>query len=189
MSAYCAIAPGDPVHGQYHDTEYGVPVRGDAALCERLALEIFQAGLSWEIVLRRRTGIREAFGGFAPAHVAGFGEADIARLLADARIIRNRAKVNAIVGNAAVMCGFIEEYGGVAAWLDAQHPRALQEWVRLFRRTFRFTGPEITNEFLMSLGYLPGAHSPTCPAYAMIVAQRPPWWVAEHSGDGIGDRP
>lgn len=175
MSAYCTLAPGHPVHNDYHQREYGVPSRDDEVLCERLALEIFQAGLSWEIVLRRRAGIRDAFGGFAPAHVAALGDAGRDRLLGDPRVIRNRRKIEAIIGNAEVMCGLIDEYGSVAAWLDERHPLPKDDWVRLFRRTFRFTGPEITNEFLMSLGYLPGAHAPECPVYARIEALGPPW--------------
>jgi DNA-3-methyladenine glycosylase I len=181
MSAYCTIAPGHPVHNDYHALEYGVPCRDDDAICERLALEIFQAGLSWEIVLRRREGIRAAFGGFAPDHVARLDEAARDQLLADSRVIRNRRKIDAIIANAGVMCGLIETHGSVAGWLDAQHPLPKDEWVRLFRRTFRFTGPEITNEFLMSLGYLPGAHAAECPAYARILALGPAWRRAERS--------
>jgi len=181
MSTYCTTAPGHPVHNDYHEREYGVPCRDDEAICERLALEIFQAGLSWEIVLRRREGIREAFGGFAPAHVAGLGATERARLLADPRVIRNRRKIDAIIANAGVMCGLIDADGSIAAWLDRQHPLPKDEWVRLFRRTFRFTGPEITNEFLMSLGYLPGAHAPDCPAYARIAVLDPPWQRADPS--------
>jgi DNA-3-methyladenine glycosylase I len=179
MSAYCAIAPGHPVHSDYHEFEYGVPSRDDDVICERLALEIFQAGLSWEIVLRRREGIREAFGGFAPAHVAALGASGCERLVIDARVIRNRRKIEAIIANAGVMCGMIATHGSVAAWLAAHHPRSREDWVRLFRRAFRFTGPEITSEFLMSLGYLPGAHVPDCPAYARIDALGPPW---RHAG-------
>jgi DNA-3-methyladenine glycosylase I len=179
VSTYCEVAPGHPVHDAYHEHEYGVPSRDDAVICERLALEIFQAGLSWELVLRRREGIRAAFGGFAPVHVAGLGDEDRARLVADVRLIRNRRKIDAIITNAGVMCGLIDQYGSVAEWLDAHHPRERPEWVRLFGGTFRFTGPEVTNEFLMSLGYLPGAHAATCPVYSRIVALGPPWRAAE----------
>jgi DNA-3-methyladenine glycosylase I len=187
MSGYCAIAPGHPVHNDYHEFEYGVPSRDDEVLCERLALEIFQAGLSWEIVLRRRAGIRDAFGGFAPTHVAALGDAGRERLLVDARVIRNRRKIEAIIANAGVMCGLIDACGSVAAWLDAHHPLSREEWVRLFRRTFRFTGPEITREFLMSLGYLPGAHAPDCPAYARIDELGPPWRQPEPSAPSDED--
>ena len=189
MSAYCQIAPGHPLHGPYHDDEYGVPCRDDAVLCERLALEIFQAGLSWEIVLRRRAGIVTAFGGFAPAHVASIDAAGRERLATDPRIIRNRRKIDAIVHNAGVMCGQIATHGSVADWLDAQHPRPKEAWVRLFREMFRFTGPEITGEFLMSLGYLEGAHDPECPVFARIAAAGPPWMSAAADPPRPEERP
>lgn len=92
MSGYCAIAPNHPVHASYHDTEYGFPVADERVLFERLALEIMQAGLSWEIVLKKRQALNKAFDGFAVAKVAAYGEAEIARLLADNGIIRNRLK-------------------------------------------------------------------------------------------------
>lgn len=173
MSQYCSIAPGHPLHGPYHDTEYGVPQRDETVLFERLCLEIFQAGLSWELVLKRRPGLRAAFHGFAVDRVAAMGEADTARLLADPRIIRNRLKVAAVIDNARRVQALRASHGGFASWLDAHHPLPKADWVRLFRRSFRFTGGEITGEFLMSLGYLPGAHAPGCPAGARI--RGAPW--------------
>ena len=159
MSTYCDIAPGHPVHHDYHATEYGFPQRDETVLFERLCLEIMQAGLSWEIVLKRRLGMREAFGGFVVDHVAALDEAGRAALLANPAIIRNRLKVDAIINNARVVEVFRTSHGGFAEWLDAHHPRGKADWVKLFRTTFRFTGGEIVGEFLMSLGYLPGAHA------------------------------
>ncbi|MET0551167.1 MAG: DNA-3-methyladenine glycosylase I [Xanthomonas sp.] len=175
MSSYCDIAPGHPVHGHYHDHEYGVPQRADADLFERLVLEINQAGLSWELMLKKRAGFRAAYAGFDVDTVAAFGEADVLRLLGDAGIIRNRLKVQAAIHNAQVIQGLRASHGSFAAWLDAQHPRSKAEWIKLFKRTFRFTGGEITGEFLMSLGYLPGAHREDCPAFARIARLDPPW--------------
>ena len=180
MSGYCDIAPGHALHGPYHDTEYGVPHRGEAVLFERLLLEINQAGLSWEPMLRKREGFRAAYGGFDVDTVAAYGEADRARLLADAGIIRNRLKVDAAIHNAGVIRGLRDSHGGFADWLDAHlvdgdAPRDKASWVRVFKRTFRFTGGEITGEFLMSLGYLPGAHRDDCPAAIRIAALDPPW--------------
>ena len=175
MSGYCKIAPGHPVHESYHATEYGFPQRDEAVLFERLVLEIMQAGLSWEIVLKRRVGMRAAFDGFVVDTVAAYGEADVARLLADPAIIRNRLKVAAIIHNAQVVRGLRDSHGGFAAWLDAQHPRDKPAWVKLFGKTFKFTGGEIVGEFLMSLGYLPGAHAQDCPVHAELLALRPPW--------------
>ena len=178
MSGYCDIAPGHPLHGPYHDHEYGFPQREEAALFERLLLEINQAGLSWETMLRKRDGFRAAYSGFDVDRVARYGERDRARLLADPGIIRNRLKVEAAIHNAQVIQQLRDTHGGFAAWLDAHHPLPKAEWVKLFKKTFRFTGGEITGEFLMSLGYLPGAHRQDCPAYRRAAKQRPPWMVA-----------
>ena len=177
MSGYCDIAPGHPLHGPYHDHEYGFPQREEAVLFERLLLEINQAGLSWETMLRKREGFRAAYSGFDVDRVARYGERDRARLLADPGIIRNRLKVEAAIHNARVIRQLRDTHGGFAAWLDAHHPLPKAEWVKLFKKTFRFTGGEITGEFLMSLGYLPGAHRQDCPAYRRAAKQRPPWMV------------
>ncbi len=170
--SYCTIAPGHPVHDEYHATEYGFPQRDETVLFERLCLEIFQAGLSWEIVLKRRPGLREAFDGFDVDRIAGLNGADQARLLLDPRIIRNRMKVAAIVANAQRVQAMRASHGGFAAWLDAHHPRDKPAWVALFKRTFLFTGGEIVGSFLMSLDVLPGAHDPTCPVFKRIAAIR-----------------
>ncbi len=172
---YCAIAPGHPWHGPYHDLEYGYPTTDETVLCERLALEVMQAGLTWQLVLQRREGLRAAFDGFRVDRLVAYGDDDVARLLSDARIIRNRLKVTAIVQNAHVLRDLRESHGGFAAWLAAHHPRALPDWVTLFRSRFRFCGPEIVSEFLMSIGYLGGAHRSDCPVYAAVAALRPPW--------------
>src|SRR5277367_2839252 len=170
--SYCTIAPGHPVHEAYHATEYGFPQRDETVLFERLCLEIFQAGLSWEIVLKRRQGMRDAFAGFDVDRVAAMTEADQARLLADSRIIRNRLKVVAIIGNAQRVQSLRASHGGFANWLDAQVSLTKPEWVKLFKRNFLFTGGEIVGEFLMSLDYLPGAHDADCPVTTRIAAAR-----------------
>jgi len=175
MSHYCDRAPGHPFHGPYHDHEYGFPVHHDHLLFERLVLEINQAGLSWLTVLKKRAALRAAFENFAIARIARYGEAERARLLADAGIIRNRLKVDAVIYNAGVTETLQAEHGSLRVWLDDHHPLDHAAWVRLFRRTFRFTGPEITGEFLMSTGYLPGAHRDDCPVQARILAAGPPW--------------
>lgn len=175
MSSYCTFASGHPVHGRYHDTEHGFPSCDEAVLFERLCLEIMQAGLSWDIVLKRRSSMQAAFKGFQVDLVASFGPDDIARLLADPGIIRNRLKVEAIVENARVIQTLRQSHGGFAEWVDAHHPMDKSGWVRLFRRTFRFTGGEIVGEFLMSLGWLRGAHTHDCPVYGRIAAISPPW--------------
>jgi len=175
MSGYCSLAPGHPVHAHYHDHEYGFPQRDEANLFERLVLEINQAGLSWELMLKKREGFRRAYDGFDVDTVAAYGEADEQRLLDDAGIIRNRLKVRAAIHNARVIQQLRAEHGSFAAWLDLHHPRSKAEWVKLFKKTFRFTGGEITGEFLMSLGYLKGAHADDCPVQQRILQLQPAW--------------
>jgi DNA-3-methyladenine glycosylase I len=165
---YCQIAPGHPFHGPYHDREYGFPQRRETVLFERLALEINQAGLSWLTVLKKRAAFRAAFHGFDVDRVAAYGARDRTRLLTDAGIIRNRLKVDAVIENARRIAALRAAHGSFARWLDTHHPRSKPEWVALFKKTFLFTGGEITGEFLMSLGYLPGAHEPGCPVYTRI---------------------
>jgi len=134
--SYCDIAPGHPWHGPYHDREYGFPIRRDAALFERLALEINQAGLSWLTILKKRRAFRLAFDGFDPEAVARYGKRDRARLLADAGIIRNRLKIDAAIENARSILSLRESHGSFARWLDAHHPRDREEW-RALRRDLR----------------------------------------------------
>lgn len=173
--SYCDVAARDPFHGPYHDSEYGFPVHDDDRLFERLVLEINQAGLSWLTILRKKDAFREAFAGFSIARVARFDARKREQLLRNAAIIRNRLKIDAAVENARRIRALQRSHGSFAAWLDAHHPRSREEWVKLFRKTFVFTGGEITGEFLLSTGYLPGAHRPECPAYGRVVAAGAPW--------------
>ncbi len=178
MSGYCDAAPGHPVHGPYHDREYGFPLTDDKALFERLVLEINQAGLSWLTILKKRDAFLEAYRGFDVDRVARFTARDEARLLADAGIIRNRLKVRAAIENARRLRAINGAHGSFARWLETHHPRAKADWVKLFKQTFVFTGGEIVGEFLMSVGYLPGAHRADCPVYSMIATRKPPWMRA-----------
>lgn len=186
--SYCdhiSTLPEDDPNRHYHDSEYGFPLYDDRELFGRLLLEINQAGLSWTLMLRKAAAFRAAYAGFNIAAVAAFGEADRARLLADAGIVRNRLKIHAAIHNAAVILDLQRQHGSFRAWLDAHHPQTLPEWVKLFKRTFKFTGPEITREFLMSTGYLKGAHRPSCPVYARVEAANPPWLQAERAQQSI----
>lgn len=169
MSSYCDIAPGHPFHGPYHDREYGFPIADDDALFERLVLEINQAGLSWLTILKKRDAFRKAFRGFEIDRVARM-KPD--RLLRDPGIIRNRLKIDAAIENARRIRAMPSTF---AEWLDAHHPRSKDEWVKLFKKTFVFTGGEITGSFLMSIGYLPGAHEEWCPVFRKIARLRPAW--------------
>lgn len=182
MSWYCDVAPGHPVHHGYHEDEYGFPVSDDRVLFERQCLEVMQAGLSWELILKRRAGMAEAFDGFDPAVVAAYGEADRARLLDDARIIRNRRKVEAIIENARRVVALQDSYGSFAAWIAEGHPLTKADWVKRFKKAFVFQGGEVVGEFLMSIGYLPGSHRPTCPVQTRLDALDPPYRQAEREG-------
>ncbi len=182
MSGYCNFAPGHALHGPYHDDEYGFPLTGDDALFERLLLEINQAGLSWELMLKKREGFRAAYAGFSVAKVARFGAKDTARLLADAGIVRNKLKVAAAIHNANVILALAKSHGSFADWIAAHHPLTKKDWCKVFAKTFKFTGGEIVGEFLMSIGYLPGAHRENCPAYKRIAKRNPPWMKAAKKG-------
>ncbi len=153
------------LHKQYHDALYGFPLHDDNELFGRLVLEINQAGLSWETILKKADAFREAFDGFDVRTVAAYNEEDVTRLLSDARIIRNRLKIAAVIFNAQEICRLQHEYGSFERWLILHHPSDKQTWVRLFKSHFRFTGGEIVGEFLMSIGLLPGAHDENCPIF------------------------
>lgn len=172
---YCISHPEDTFNKVYHDTQYGFPLKDDNLLFERLILEINQAGLSWITILKKADNFREAYHGFDIAKVARYGEKDVTRLLNDAGIIRNKLKVNAAVVNAQKILELQKEYGSFRGWLDKHHPLTKDEWTRLFKKTFVFTGGEIVNEFLMSTGYLPGAHDESCHIYKKVASLRPAW--------------
>jgi DNA-3-methyladenine glycosylase I len=163
------------LHKAYHDKLYGFPIHDDNELFGRLVLEINQAGLSWEIILNKETTFRKAYHNFNIKKVAAYTEKDRARLLADAGIIRNRLKVNAAIENAKTILLLQKEFGSFEKWLEHHHPKTKEEWVKLFKKTFKFTGGEIVNEFLMSIGYLPGAHSSDCSIYQKVLKTKPKW--------------
>src|SRR6266487_5071646 len=172
---YILKAGKDSVHKFYHDKEYGFPLKDDNDLFARLILEINQAGLSWETILKKKDNFFKAFDDFNIDKVSRYSEKKIARLLQDAGIIRNRLKIEATIHNAKTIRAIQKESGSFKNWLDQQHPKTKDEWVKLFRQTFRFTGGEIVNEFLVSTGYLPGAHIETCPIYKKVLTQKPKW--------------
>lgn len=166
------------LHQHYHDERYGFPLEDDHALFGRLLLEINQAGLSWELILKKEAAFKAAYADFDIDAVAAFDEADRLRLLSDAGIIRNRMKVNAAIENARAIQELRKTHGSFKAWLDAHHPKDKAAWVQLFKKTFKFTGGEIVNEFLMSTGYLSGAHDSGCPISHKIQLSKPPWMHA-----------
>ena len=178
--SYCSVIPSMPpekkaLHQAYHDKLYGFPIHDDDELFCRLVLEINQAGLSWEIILKKEASFRKAYHNFNIKKVAAYTDKDRERLLADPGIIRNRLKINAAIENAKTILTLQKEHGSFTKWLEQQYPKSKEEWVKLFKKTFKFTGGEIVNEFLMSIGYLPGAHSPDCSIYKKILKSKPMW--------------
>ena len=163
------------LHKAYHDNLYGFPINDDNELFCRLILEINQAGLSWETILKKEVTFRKAYHNFNIKKVASYNEADRTRLMADSGIIRNRLKINAAIENARAIIILQKEFGSFQKWLSHHHPKSKEEWVKLFKKTFKFTGGEIVNEFLMSIGYLAEAHSSDCKIYKKILKTKPMW--------------
>lgn len=159
----------------YHNHHYGFPIADDNELFERLVLEINQAGLSWLTILKKQDNFRKAYNNFDITTVANYSDLDIERLLGDTGIIRNKLKINAAIHNAKVIETLQIEFGSFKNWLDVNHPKTKEEWVKLFKKTFKFTGGEIVNEFLMSTGYLAGAHDPNCPIHQKVLKTNPAW--------------
>jgi len=179
--SYCAaienmeVSERKSLHKKYHDDHYGYPITDDNELFGRLIMEINQAGLSWETILKKETSFRNAYHNFDIRLVAAYTISDRERLLADPGIIRNRLKVNAAIENAKIILDIQVEYGSFLNWLTYHHPKTKEEWVKLFKKTFRFTGGEIVNEFLMSIGFLPGAHTDNCPVFRKVMEYQPMW--------------
>ncbi len=165
----------DNIHRIYHDNFYGFKVDSDDELFERLVLEINQAGLSWNTILNKQQNFKKAFDNFSIEKVAAYQEMDVERLLSDAGIIRNRLKIAAAIFNANVILQLQKEFGSFVKWLDNNNPKTLQQWTKLFKSTFKFTGGEIVNEFLVSTGYLPGAHIESCPVLKKVLKSKPAW--------------
>jgi len=183
----CEWAGSDPLYVAYHDVEWGVPLHDDRALFELLILEGAQAGLAWITILRKRDGYRRAFDGFEPARVAAYDDADIARLLADPGIVRNRAKVNAAIGNARAWLRLAEERSPAEhLWSFVGGAPTRNRWTRLSEipaetdasralsrdlraRGFRFVGPTIAYAFMQSAG-LVNDHVVGCFRHAELAA-------------------
>ena len=164
----CAWAEGDPLLRAYHDTEWGVPQHDSRALWEMLMLEGFQAGLAWIIVLRKREAFRQAFAGFTPKKVARFGDPDVKRLMADAGIIRAKAKIDATIRGAQIFCDmeargerfadFCWSFtdgkvlkGDGRTWI-ATSPLSAQISKEMKRRGFKFVGPTIVYAWMQAVG-------------------------------------
>ena len=167
-SSYCEYVKNlsdDNIHRVYHDTQYGFKIDSDNELFGRLILEINQAGLSWTTILNKQDNFRTAFSNFDIKKIADYDKPDISRLLANSGIVRNKLKINAVIFNARKIVELQKEYGSFKSWLKIKNDSNLNltNWVALFKENFKFTGNEITKEFLTSTGYIKGAHIETCP--------------------------
>lgn len=180
MTDRCPWAEHDPAMRAYHDREWGRPPRDDAALFERITLEGAQAGLSWSTILNKRPAYRKAFAGFRPERVARFTASDERRLLADAGIVRNRAKIRSAIANARAYCDLRDEVGSVPRWLATYaDPAALSKALRA--RGFSFVGPTIAGSILHATGIVNG-HLPGCAFARSVSRPRSPRRTAPRSG-------
>lgn len=168
--SYCASLPDNNLHKIYHDYHYGFDIESDDELFGRLILEINQAGLSWNTILNKQENFRKAYDQFSIDKVANYDEVKIQSLLNDAGIIRNKLKVHAAIFNAQQIQLLQKEFGSFRAWILLNNDKSLTEWVKLFKKSFKFVGGEIVNEFLMSIGQLPGAHVEECSIYSKALS-------------------
>lgn len=161
----CRWCADDPMLIDYHDREWGQPIRTDAGHLERMALEIFQCGLSWKIVLVKRPALQNAFEGFELSTVARMSARDVARLVGNPAIIRNRMKIEATIHNARRFIELAEKNGSYRKWfqaLPAATPAQRRGLFEVFKENFRFMGPETTKCYLMGVGKIPPAHDRHC---------------------------
>lgn len=181
--SYCEFVKNLPtgerktLHANYHDNHYGKWIDDDNKLFGRLILEINQAGLSWETILKKQKAFEEAYRDFDINTVANFNQDDVKKLLSNSGIIRNKLKINAVIYNANVIKQLQQEYKSFAQWILSNHPKEKFEWVKLFKKKFKFTGNEITGEFLMSIGILNGAHDENCVEGDKLTLQKKLIWL------------
>tara|TARA_Y100000768_G_scaffold297685_1_gene231419 strand:- start:301 stop:843 length:543 start_codon:yes stop_codon:yes gene_type:complete len=162
-------------HKHYHDNIYGFPAKSENELFGRLILEINQAGLSWDIILKKEKGIKNAYRDYSFFKIAEFNKSDIQRILKDNEVIRMKRKIEAIIYNAKKIISITEKHNSFKSFLDMHHPLTLSEWLSVFKNEFKFVGKEICKEFLMSTGYLKGAHEKSCPIYKKVIRENPMW--------------
>lgn len=164
-------------HRIYHDNQYGFPIEDDNELFGRLILEINQAGLNWLTILKKQDNFRVAFNNFEIEKIARYDIKKKESLLQDAGIIRNRLKIEAVIYNANRVLELQKEFGSFKKWLDLNTGKDLKEWTTLFKKNFKFTGGLIVEEFLMSTGYLKGAHDEDCEIYKELIKLEPKWKI------------
>jgi len=160
--SFCKSLEVSSIHRIYHDTEYGKKVTNDQELFERFCLEIFQAGLSWDIILKKRIFFRDAFSSFDIETVANYSEIEIQKLLENSKIVRHRIKIKSIIFNAQKILQIQQEFGSFYNWLIIEERKTIEDWSKLLKKNFKFVGTEIAAEFLKGSGLFPGAHDQNC---------------------------
>jgi DNA-3-methyladenine glycosylase I len=177
---FCETKEPQDINRLYHDTQYGFPIDSDDELFGRLILEINQAGLSWQTILKKQANFRKAFNDFSVEKIANYNQEKIDELLQNSGIIRNKLKITAAIHNAKVVISLQKEHVSFKKWLEINSPKTREEWVKLFKKDFKFVGGEIINEFLMSAGYLKGAHDETCNIFNVVLLSDPNWKKCEN---------
>lgn len=162
---YCNTLPIDHVDRIYHDTVYGRSCTDDRELFGRLILEINQAGLSWHTILKKSHSIRTAYANYNIEIVAGFNEKAIEKLLGNKGVIRHKGKIHAIIFNAQQVLELQKKHGSFYEWIKEKGEITLEEWIKVFKKKFKFVGKEIVSEFLKGSGFIEGAHEKSCPVF------------------------
>jgi DNA-3-methyladenine glycosylase I len=178
MSSYCThcqTLPLDNIHRIHHDTVYGLPITDDNELFGKLILEINQAGLSWDTILKKEDNFRTAYSNFNIKAIANYKEEDFDRLMQNTGIIRNRLKINAAIYNANRILELQTEFSSFFNWIKIQEVTEINDWVKLFKKNFKFVGGEIVNEFLMTTGRHNHAHHPACYRYELYQIEKKVW--------------
>jgi DNA-3-methyladenine glycosylase I len=172
---HCQNLDDSNIHKIHHDTVYGIAISEDDELFGKLILEINQAGLSWDTILKKEGNFRAAYSDFKIHAIANYTDIDIERLLSDSGIVRNRLKVHAAIHNAQQIIAIQREFDSFFNWIKIQRADTMNDWVKIFKKQFKFVGGEICNEFLMTIARVDGAHSPECSRYDIYRAKQFVW--------------
>ena len=162
---YCSSLPDNDIHKRYHDEEYGFEEKNSNLLFERHSLEIFQAGLSWDIILKKRTYFRHAFNNWDLQLVSQYKTKEIEKLMRNDKIVRHRLKIESIIYNAKVILEIEQQHKSYYHWLTQFKDKSIEDCVLIFKKKFKFVGTEIVKEFLQGICILNGAHDFDCSKY------------------------
>ena len=164
---FCNSSNAPKIHNQYHKNEYGINPIKDKLFFEALVLEINQTGLSWDLILKKRNHIKLAFENYNLNKISNYNKKNLDCLLSNNKIIRNKRKIIAIIYNSKIFIEIIKDNGSFKNWMDKNKSKSLDQWIQLFKKKFKFTGPSVTEEFLIATGYISGAHDLDCIYYKL----------------------